>query len=48
MQQGKEQLLTEKIEVKEVVSIALRFVTVIEIKVEYRVTQQVEKLMESI
>jgi hypothetical protein len=39
MQQGKEQLLTEKIEVKEVVSIALRFVTVIEIKVEYRVTQ---------
>jgi hypothetical protein len=34
LQQGKEQLLTEKLEVKEAVSRALRSVIVIEIKAE--------------
>jgi hypothetical protein len=33
MQQGKEQLLAEKLEVKEAISRALRYVTVIEMKV---------------
>jgi chromosome segregation ATPase len=48
LQQGKEQLLAEQLEVKEAVSRALHSVTVIEIKVEDRVTQQVEKLTEVI
>jgi chromosome segregation ATPase len=48
MQQGKEQLLAEQLEVKEAVSRALRSVTVLEIKAEDRVTQQVEKLTEAI
>jgi hypothetical protein len=34
MQQGKEQLLAEQLEVKEVVSRALRSMTVLEIKAE--------------
>lgn len=42
MQQGKEQFLIEQLEVKEAVSRALRSVTVIEIKEEDRVMQQVE------
>jgi hypothetical protein len=41
-------LLTEKLEVKEAVSRALRSVTVIEIRVEDRVTKQVEQLTEVI
>jgi hypothetical protein len=40
IQQGKEQLLTEQLEVKEAVSRALRSVTVIEIKAEDRVTSK--------
>jgi predicted RNA-binding protein len=48
IQQGKEQLLTEQLEVKEAVNRALRSVTVIEIKAEDRVTQQVEQLEEVI
>jgi hypothetical protein len=39
IQQGKEQLLAEQLEVKEAVNRALRSVTVIEIKVEDRVMQ---------
>jgi hypothetical protein len=41
IQQGKEQLLAEKLEVKEAVNRALRSVTVLEIKVEDQVMQQV-------
>jgi hypothetical protein len=48
MQQGKEQLLAEKLEVKEVFNRELHSVTVIEIKAEDRVMQQVEQLIESI
>jgi cysteinyl-tRNA synthetase len=48
MQQGKEQLLTEKLEVKEAFNRELHSVTVIEIKAEDRVMQQVEQLIESI
>jgi chromosome segregation ATPase len=48
MQQGKEQLLVEQLEVKEAVSRALRSVTVLEIKAEDRVMQQVEQLAEAI
>jgi hypothetical protein len=48
MQQGKEQLLAEQLEVKEAVNRALRSVTVLEIKVEDRVTHQIEQLTEAI
>jgi hypothetical protein len=48
MQQGKEQLLIEQLEVKEVVSKALHSMTIVEIKAEDQVTQQVEKLTEAI
>jgi hypothetical protein len=48
MQQGKEQLLAEKLEVKEVFNTELHSVTVIQIKAEDRVMQQVEQLIESI
>jgi hypothetical protein len=48
MQQGKEQLLVEQLEVKEVVNRELFSMIVIEIKAEDRVTQQVEKLAEAI
>jgi hypothetical protein len=48
IQQGKEQLLTEKLEVKEAVNKALHSVSVVEIKAEDRVTQQVEQLEEVI
>jgi hypothetical protein len=48
IQQGKEQLLAEQLEVKEAVSRALHSVTVVEIKAEDRVTQQVEQLTEAI
>jgi hypothetical protein len=46
--QGKEQLLMKQLEVKEAVSRELRSMTFVEIKVEDRVTQQVEKHTESI
>jgi ribosomal protein S3 len=39
LQQSKEQLLTEQLEVKEMVHRALHSVTVIEVKVEERVPQ---------
>jgi hypothetical protein len=42
LQQGKDQLLTEQLEVKEAIRKALLSMIVIEIKVEYQVTQQVE------
>jgi DNA-binding HxlR family transcriptional regulator len=48
MQQAKEQLLTEQLKVKEAVNRSLHSVTVIEIKVEYQVTQQVEHIEEVI
>jgi hypothetical protein len=48
MQQGKEQLLAEKLEVKEAVNKALRSVTVLEIKAEDQITQQVDQLAEAI
>jgi hypothetical protein len=48
MEKGKEYFLAEKIEVKEFVSRELHSVTVVEIKVEDRVTWQVEKLAEVI
>jgi len=48
MQQGKEQLLMEQVEVKEEVNRALRSVTGLEIKAEDRITHQVEQLVESI
>jgi hypothetical protein len=41
-------LLVEQLEVKEVVKRALRSVTVVEIKIEDRVTQQVEQIIEAI
>jgi hypothetical protein len=41
-------LLREKLEVKEAVSRALRSVTVVEIKAEDQVTQQVEQLAQAI
>jgi hypothetical protein len=44
----KEQLVTEKLEVKEMVNRALRFVTVIEVKAKERVPQQVAQLKELI
>jgi hypothetical protein len=40
LQQGKEQLLAEQLEVKEVVNRALRSVTVIEVKAEDQVTSK--------
>jgi hypothetical protein len=48
LQQGKEQLLAEKLAVKEAVNRALRSVTVIEIKAEDQVTKQVDQLAEAI
>jgi len=48
MLQEKEQLITEKLEVKEVVNKALRYVTGLEIKVEDHIEHQVEKLAEAI
>jgi hypothetical protein len=48
MQQEKEQLLAEQLEVKEAVNRALRSVTVLEIKAEDRVMHQVEQLAEAI
>jgi hypothetical protein len=48
LQQGKEQLLTEQLEVKEAVNRALFSVTVIEIKTEDQVTKQVDQLAEAI
>jgi hypothetical protein len=48
MQQEKEQLLAEQRKVKELVSRALRSVTVLEIKAEDRVMQQVENFAEAI
>jgi hypothetical protein len=48
MQQEKENLLVEQLEVKEAVNGALRSVTVLEIKVEDRVTQQVDQISEAI
>jgi hypothetical protein len=48
LQQEKEQLLMEQLEVKEAVNRALRSVTVLEIKAEDRVAQQVNQLAESI
>jgi DNA repair exonuclease SbcCD ATPase subunit len=48
LQQGKEQLLAEQLEIKEVVNRALRSVTVIEVKNEEKVPQQVAQLEEVI
>ena len=48
MQQEKEQLLIEKLKVKEAVNRALHSVTGLEPKVEDRVTHQVENLTEDI
>jgi hypothetical protein len=48
LQQEKEQLLAEKLEVKEVVKRALHFVTVVEVKAEERVPQQIAQLEEVI
>jgi hypothetical protein len=48
LQQGKEQLLAEQLEVKEAVNRALRSVTIVEIKAEDQVTQQVNQLVEAI
>jgi hypothetical protein len=39
LQQRKEQFLAEQLKVKEMVHISLRFVTVIEVKVEEKVPQ---------
>jgi hypothetical protein len=48
MQQEKEQLLAEQLEVKETVNRALHSMTGLEPREEDRVTHQVELLMESI
>jgi hypothetical protein len=48
LQQEKEQLLMEQLEVKEAVNKELLSVTVLEIKAEDRVTQQVNQLAEAI
>jgi hypothetical protein len=48
LQQGKEQLLAEQLEVKEAVNRALRSVTIIEVKAEDQVTKQVAQLEEVI
>jgi hypothetical protein len=48
IQQEKEQLLAEQLEVKEAVNRALRSVTGLEPQAEDRVTHQVEKLAEAI
>jgi hypothetical protein len=48
MEQGKEQFLVQQREVKEAVSRELHPVTVLEMKVEDQITQQVEKLAEYI
>jgi hypothetical protein len=48
LQQSKEQLLAEQLEVKEMVHRALRSVTVVEVKTEERVPQQVAQLEEVI
>jgi hypothetical protein len=48
LQQSKEQLLAEQLEVKEMVNRALRYVTVVEVKTEERVPQQVAQLEEVI
>jgi hypothetical protein len=48
LQQEKEQLLVEQLEVKEMVNMALLSMTVIEVKAEDRVPQQVEQLEEVI
>jgi hypothetical protein len=48
LQQAKEQLLTEQLEVKEMVNRALRSVTVIEVKAEDQVMKQVAQLEEVI
>jgi len=44
----KEQLLTEKLEVKEMVNKALHFVTVVKVKAEERVPEQVAQIKEVI
>jgi hypothetical protein len=48
LQKEKEQLLTEQLEVKEMVNRALRSVTVVEVKAEERIPQQVVQLEEVI
>jgi hypothetical protein len=48
LQQEKEKLLTEQLEVKEMVKKTLRSVTLVEIKAEERVPQQVAQLEEVI
>jgi hypothetical protein len=48
LQQSKEQLLAEQLEVKEMVNRALRSVTVVEVKTEEQVPQQVAQLEEVI
>jgi uncharacterized protein YabN with tetrapyrrole methylase and pyrophosphatase domain len=48
MWQEKEQFLMEQLKVKEAVNRALRSVTILEIKAEDRVMQQVELLVEAI
>jgi hypothetical protein len=48
MKQGKEQMLVEKLEVKEAVKRELCSMTILEIKEEDRVTQQVDQLAEAI
>jgi ribosomal protein S3 len=48
LQQEKEQLLVEQLKVKEVVNRELHSVTVVEVKVEDQVTQQVVQLEEVI
>jgi hypothetical protein len=48
LQQGKEQLLAEQLEVKEAVNRALRSVTIIEVKAEDQITKQVAQLEEVI
>jgi hypothetical protein len=48
LQKEKEQLLTEQIKVKEMVNITLRSVTIIEVKAEERIPQQVVQLEEVI
>jgi hypothetical protein len=48
LQQSKEQLLTKKLEVKEMVNRALHSVTVVEVNTEERVPQQVAQLEEVI
>jgi hypothetical protein len=48
LQQGKEQLLVEELEVKEAVNKALLSVTVIEVKTEERIPQQVAQIADVI